>query len=411
MTKTGLKKIPWYTGMVCAFFWTCSLSWLWAGLSEIDPLVGDHDAVLVMSDNDQCLYQKNADNPLVPASTLKVLTSLAAFQFLGEDFTFKTEFYLDEKNNLTIKGYGDPLLVSENISQCCEFLSREIRSKTTILGDILIDDSYFGLVSVPGAVDDSIEPYDSVNGALCANFNTVFFKRDASGRLVSAEPQTPLLPFVEKRILSSGLKQGRILLTKDESQQYAGYLFKHFLEQQGLTVSGKVAAAPSPPSTKTLIYTYISLFSLRDTVSQLLEYSNNFIANQLCLITGASQYGPPASFEKGVTALKAYLESPCHLTQVTLVEGSGLSRQNRISARNMDHLLKRFEPYRTLMRENDRTFYKTGTLNGISTRVGYIKGKEEHIYRFVVFCNSPGKSSENITQKLLNLLKRQGTID
>lgn len=379
--------------------------------SGIDAMISDHDAILVMSDKNQCLYQKNADLPLVPASTLKVLTALAALHYLGEDYAFKTEFYLDKQNDLTIKGFGDPLLVSENISNCCDVLAKLIRSKTIAINDIRIDDSFFNDISVPGANDESIEPYDAVNGALCANFNTVFFKRDASGRLISAESQTPLLPFVEKRIVSSGLKKGRILLTKNESRVYAGYLFKYFLEQKGIAVSGKMVTNQAAASTDTLIYTYNSIFSLRDTISQLLEYSNNFIANQLCLIMGAHQAGPPASLEKGVAALNAYTESQCHLTHVSLVEGSGLSRQNRISARDMDELLKRFEPYRSLMRENDRTYYKTGTLKGISTRVGYIKGKNEHVYRFVVFCNSPNKSSEKITKKLLKILIRQGAID
>lgn len=406
-----VKRIVFFTGMVYFCCSGCIVPSLWSDFSKLDALIGYRDAVLVMSGTDLCIYEKNADVPLIPASTLKVLTALAAFQYLGEDYSFKTEFYLDNHHNLTIKGYGDPLLISENISHCCDKISTLIRSRTKVLKDIRLDDSYFSDISVPGATDNSTEPYDSVNGALCANFNTVFFKQNGSGQLISAESQTPLLPFAKNRIASSGLKQGRILLTKDESKRYAGHLFKYFLEQKGISVSGRIISAQSQPLPDDLIYSYKSLFSLRDVVSQLLEYSNNFIANQLCLIIGAELFGTPASLEKGVAGLQKYIESQPSLTQITLVEGSGLSRQNRITARNMDQLLKLFEPYRMLMKENDRTYYKTGTLKGISTRVGYIKISDESVYRFVVFCNSPEKSSEKITRRLLNSITVQKLND
>ena len=50
---------------------------------------------------------------LVPASVLKYATALAALHYLGPDFSYSTEFYLDENHSLIIKGSGDPYLVSE----------------------------------------------------------------------------------------------------------------------------------------------------------------------------------------------------------------------------------------------------------------------------------------------------------
>ncbi|PQP32719.1 D-alanyl-D-alanine carboxypeptidase, partial [Desulfobacteraceae bacterium SEEP-SAG10] len=67
------------------------------------------------------------------------------------------------------------------------------------INDLVLDGSYFkDPVLIPG-VASTYEPYDAPNGALCVNFNTVNFRRDKNGAYVSAETQTPLLPFVLSR--------------------------------------------------------------------------------------------------------------------------------------------------------------------------------------------------------------------
>ncbi|MCK4620156.1 MAG: D-alanyl-D-alanine carboxypeptidase, partial [Desulfobacterales bacterium] len=58
-------------------------------------LIGDHDAVLVADHQGRIIVSKNADKKLIPASTLKILTSLVAIHYLGPDYRFITEFYLD----------------------------------------------------------------------------------------------------------------------------------------------------------------------------------------------------------------------------------------------------------------------------------------------------------------------------
>jgi D-alanyl-D-alanine carboxypeptidase/D-alanyl-D-alanine-endopeptidase (penicillin-binding protein 4) len=57
------------------------------------------------------------------------------------------------------------------------------------------------------------------------------------------------------------------------------------------------------------------------------------------------------------------------------------------------------------MHKSGREFYKTGTLDGISTRAGYIKNEKGGLYRFVVLINTQGKSAESIMNRLLKVLK------
>jgi len=89
---------------------------------------------------------------------------------------------------------------------------------------------------------------------------------------------------------------------------------------------------------------------------------------------------------------------------MTIVEGSGISRKNRVSADQMLRILDRFESHHTLLRRQGREYYKTGTLYGISTRAGYIESGSGGFYRYVVMMNSRGKSTRPVMRKLLQVL-------
>ena len=46
-----------------------------------------------------CIYEKDADTVLIPASNTKLLTAGAAYQLLGADFCFQTELFTDRQPN------------------------------------------------------------------------------------------------------------------------------------------------------------------------------------------------------------------------------------------------------------------------------------------------------------------------
>jgi serine-type D-Ala-D-Ala carboxypeptidase/endopeptidase (penicillin-binding protein 4) len=118
------------------------------------------------------------------------------------------------------------------------------------------------------------------------------------------------------------------------------------------------------------------------------------------LIMGAETKGPPASMDKGLAVLRAYYRDTLGLRTGRIVEGSGISRQNRISAQAMMTILKRFSPYHKLMRKQNRQYYKTGHLKGVRSRAGYIASRDGRLYRFVVIINTPGKSPHHIMRVL-----------
>ncbi|MDL1967887.1 MAG: D-alanyl-D-alanine carboxypeptidase [Deltaproteobacteria bacterium] len=368
-------------------------------------LIGDQDAVFVVDQHGKIIVSKNADKELIPASTLKILTSLVAMHYLGPDFRFTTEFYLDNDSNLKIKGYGDPLLTSEIIEEISQALGSRLDAEHKKIKDIVLDDSYFKQPSIIPGISSSSQPYDAPNGAVCANFNTVYFKCLENGKYVSAEEQTPLLPFALKKVRKSKLTMGRIVFShkKSENTLYFGHLFKYFLEKQGIKSNGGIRLGRVNKD-DILLFKYISGFSIKEIISKLLEHSNNFMANQLVIAAGAKLYGSPGTLDKGVLAAKNYAKKVLNLKELCIVEGSGISRKNRISAKSLYKTIEAFIPYHNLMQKKEREFYKTGTLKDINTRVGYIKSNHGELYSFIVMINTPGKTTEVIMDMLLKIL-------
>ena len=374
------------------------------GFKGLHNLLGTRDAVIVSGPDHRVLFLHNADTLLVPASTLKLLTALTAFHILGENYHFRTEFYLDSDSNLKIKGYGDPLLISEVIADIAVSLHELLKDTSYSLSNIVVDPSYFdSSVVIPG-VTDTTEPYDSPNGALCVNFNTVNFKT-VNGSYMSAEPQTPLLPMTLDRIKKTGLSRGRITLShqKDELVLYAGRMFKHFLQRAGVMVTGKVSLG-KVESTDQRLLRYASPYPLNQVVAKMMTYSNNFMANQMLLEAGISLSGPPGTLQKGIAAVRKYAKNELGVVGFQLSEGSGISRANRVTAQDLHRILLKFKPHYRLLKQEGPDFYKTGTLKNVSTRVGFVGQDETTLYAYVILCNTPGHSATLVKNRLLEIL-------
>ena len=360
--------------------------------SPVDRL-SSRDALLVVGPEGRIVFSRNETMRCTPASTLKILTGLAAIEHFGPSYRFETAFYEDKEQNLKVKGYGDPRLVSEILEEIAEELSSRLKGCRSVV----VDDTYFARnTRVPG-VGSSTNPYDAPVGALCANFNTVVFKRDAAGRIVSAESQTPMTPLARRKIQQLEVRKGRHTFSRDghEGALYAGELLLHFLRKRGFGCPGSVRAGTVGPGDR-LIYRYRSVFTLEQDVQKMLEFSNNFIANQLLLALGAGVYGPPGTVEKGTRVISDFVRQELGLENVHIAEGSGISRENRLSALDMLAVLRRFAPHRALLVRNGRVLYKTGTLRGVRTRAGYIEGPSGDLYYFVIFLNSPQGDIDSI---------------
>jgi serine-type D-Ala-D-Ala carboxypeptidase/endopeptidase (penicillin-binding protein 4) len=359
--------------------------------------LGPEDSAALADPSGRILYAVNEDKPRVPASTLKILTALAAFQSFDVSYRFPTKFFVDAGKNLYVKGFGDPLLTSEALAELAQAVSEKIHAIT----DIVVDRSYFSDVAIPGT-NRSPKPYNAPVGALSCNFNTVAIGTGPGGGLVSGEGQTPLVPYAAARLERLGVnRKGRYTFIHNtrDAALYTGELLSHFLKGNGVLISGKVKAGTVPPEAVELM-TWFSPWTITEAVERMLEFSNNFVANQLFLAVGAMEMGPPGNLEKSLHVVENLVRDSLGLGSLKIVEGSGISRENRISAENMLVLLRRFAPYRQMLKGNYGIAYKTGTLKGVRTRAGYIEPIPGKLYPFAVFVDEKIQDIDNIVRCL-----------
>ncbi len=360
-------------------------------------------AVLAVSQKGDVLFSHQADKPLVPASTLKVPTALAALKLLGPDYRFKTEFLTDPSGNLYIKGFGDPFLVSEEWTLIAGQLKAQGLKSAK---DIIVDTSYFGPdVQVPGLAG-SLNPYDAFNGALVANFNTIFIVKSGSGEVQSAESQTPSTEMSKLMAKDAPVGKSRINVAphQKEAPLYAAYLLKEFLGLQGIPVSGNIYEGAVGGQAKSLLV-YQNSKNLSEVLTAGLKYSQNLIMNQLFLTMGAEKMGPPASLAKGKQVVVDFLKNQVGIQNFNLEEGSGISRKNFINAYDMDKVLVKFFPFYKLLPLKDGMWVKTGTLSGVSGLVGYFQSNTHGWVRFTILLNQGANTRDSIAQVLFQNLQ------
>jgi D-alanyl-D-alanine carboxypeptidase/D-alanyl-D-alanine-endopeptidase (penicillin-binding protein 4) len=149
---------------------------------------------------------------------------------------------------------------------------------------------------------------------------------------------------------------------------------------------------------------HLSSPTLTEAVRAMLEYSNNFIANQLFLTCGAKRFGSPATWDKGREAMTPFLQERVGLDSgsYTVEEGSGLSRKNRVTPQAMLAILHAFRPYAALMPMRDGVMVKTGTLRGVYTYAGYFQSPQG-LDPFVLMLNQPENSRDRLLHHLEEL--------
>ncbi|MGC8658452.1 MAG: D-alanyl-D-alanine carboxypeptidase/D-alanyl-D-alanine endopeptidase [Desulfomonilaceae bacterium] len=415
-------------------------------------------------DSGHILMEKNPNLPLTPASSLKIVTIASALNELGPDFRFLTNVYTDEIKggsigNLFIKGHGDPHLVTEELFA----LVREMvdRGLTKVRGSIVVDDSYFQ-PDVP--LDDTEDPgyrsYDASYSALSLNFNSL--KIVAIPGVGPTKPASLLLdPPSDYASIAGhvstikGEQPLRIEVTKDESADnteriivrgsmgirskirakyvnvqnpalYTGYVLKKLLSMNGVKVSGDVVKGSTPDGV--IPYIEHQSLPLGLIVYWLGKLSSNFMAEQICLAMGAHVKGPPGTREKGLDVMKKFLlKAGVTEDKFKLVDSSGLSRQNRISASalvktlvsisnnfycspefisalgisGVDGTLKE-----KFVQDNTRRRIraKTGTLRGVNALAGFgfARGGKPVVFAIIVNSEKKGAGIINYADRIIS---------
>lgn len=327
----------------------------------------------------QPLVAVNAGTAMNPASAMKLVTTFAGLELLGPAYTWKTELYANGiiegdtlRGDLVIKGYGDPRLNLENFW----LLTRRLRQTglREITGDLILDSSYFDAPGGdPGAFDG--KPHRAYNvppEALLVN------QRILALRLIpqpgSKTVRIVVDPLPESIDISNTLKlsdgrcnewrdllnadikgNGRIALALNgsypadcgektlflslhDSPVYTFNLFQQLWTQQGGILRGKVRNGVAPEEVAPLEIHQSP--PLAEIVRDINKFSNNVTARQLYLALGVAGGEAPATLTKSHAAIKQWLTSKrLDFPELVIENGSGLSRNERISAGHLGELL------------------------------------------------------------------------
>ena len=341
-----------------------------ADVKEKVAALAPSGVVLVVDLEGSELVAQSADEPFVPASVTKIVTAWLALEVLGGDYRFETRFYLDDKRVLYGRGGGDPFLISEELAPLSTDLVAVVGKKP--IDGIVLDASYYpSNLRIPG-IEDTNNAYNALNSALAVNFNTIYAVRRGN-KVSSAETQTPITPLAIAQFRAQGPKgRGRISLSQDPtvSLQYAGELIAAFIERAGGRVKGKISTGTVPEGLKP-VYVHRQSRTLSKILAELLRASNNYTANQVFLEIGGHRLGGPVSLEKSLKVANEMLAAHGLATAIHLEEGSGISRDNRFTARSLAKVLELFAPHADLLHGHDDGMNKAGTMDGIRTLAGY----------------------------------------
>ncbi len=409
------------------------------------------------------VFAANPNMGLAPASTLKTVTSITAFNLLGTDYKFQTQLgytgTIDANGTLNgdviLKGGGDPTLGSwrwpatkENAILTKMVAALQQAGIKQINGRIIGDDSVFDTQAVPDGWiwQDLGNYYGAGASGLCWRENTFDIKY-ATGpvgspvKVLRTNPAMPYFVFkseVTNSVAGSGDKSYAYLPVGNKSMYIRGayaidkvkksisvalpdpafdaaWRLNDTLKNLGITASG------GPESTVTLTAkaeqipvmskSFITLSSpeLSKIIYWLNKESINLYAEQL-VKTIALKAGKPVSTKTGIEVLQNFWKMRGIDTHtLNLYDGSGLSPGNRITTATMARILQTSvnQPWYPAFYESlplyNNMHMKSGTIADVVAYAGYQTHNGRKLCFSAVINNNNG-STALVRQKLFKVL-------
>ena len=156
-----------------------------------------------------------------------------------------------------------------------------------------------------------------------------------------------------------------------------------------------------------LILNYKNSRDLKELIPSFLLYSNNYIANQIYFRIGGEKYGRVYNLEKSNKAMVLYMaQFGANPKNFQILEGSGLSRDNRITGQIILNILDAISSDYSLFPQEKKVYLKTGTLKGVYNLVGYIPYQGQN-YPFCILINA----TKNNRFQVLEMLKEWLVLD
>lgn len=389
-------------------------------IKEIDDLISEVPAstkmaILIYNPLTQdTLVSINHTESMIPASNTKLFTTATALELMGGDYPISTKILTEDvdlsdgtiEGNIYIKGFGNPTFSSDDlenlVNQLYQFGLRKVK------GNVVGDDTYF---------DD-------------------VYSRDD---WISEERANVKLPPISALVID----RNRTVVTKKRKGRYRNYfvnvdnppLFaaKKLMEKliaYGVEVEGKSISGQTIDNAKLLVESSIEL---RELLKEINKSSDNFYAECLFKALGSAYSGQQGNSFFSTQAILNYIEdNSIYSTGTTIVDGSGISRFDQVTAAALVGLLekvyfniKQFDDFfnslsiagvdgtlrkRMIGTPAENNFRgKTGTLNGVSSIAGFVTTADDDdliVCMMFEFTQGGANKYKNIQDGIIEILAR-----
>jgi serine-type D-Ala-D-Ala carboxypeptidase/endopeptidase (penicillin-binding protein 4) len=423
-----------------------------AALAELDEA---RLGLLVVDEHGRQVHGQAADEPLLPASTQKLLTAAGLLRTLGPDASLRTVVEADaplEENgalrgDLHLLGAGDPALATDDYGRwvyparprtSLDDLADQLveAGLERVRGDVVVDAVGF---TGPRRAEGWPDRYFSSLDARLISGLTV----DGGLETLVTYPGDPDLEEPERDDPDDGRERAwprprppvddrddlgtprvRVQPATDPAVQ-AGVELIRLLEERDVRVDGGAVAGPVQRSAVGRLASVESP-SMRVLLRFMVQQSDNHLADTLWHVLGRVRTGE-GSWEGGARATRQVLELlGVDHQHAELADGSGLSRDDRLTARllvDLDRAMttgRHADIWRELMAvageegtlrtrlrgtpAQGRLLGKTGTLSDVSALSGMVEGDGDRRYHFAVLANDARGADRAVIRALVDEL-------
>lgn len=388
-------------------------------LRTTNPQKEKFSIVVIRADTGEALFSQNAQQPMIPASNMKLIVSAAALHYLGADYAFQTRIGL-LGDDLIVIGGGDPLLGEPGLhgpapDWIFEQIAGELQKNgVTRVKNIILDATFFD--------DNRIHtqwPEDQLNRWYACEVSGLNFNRNCihltarktnTGPSLKVDPPTGYVTLKNQvKLVSKGNSaigayrngQPNTLIVKGTLNKSAGFdvaienpagffgtLLYEKLKEKGIRVEGKLVQkyVKADPDIR-IIQTFKT--PIREVLNRCNKDSLGLAAEALVKTISAENTRGKINGEwpHGLHLIQRYMKSlGIPSEQIGLIDGSGLSRDNRLSPYAIVTVLRDMsrQPYWPLYESSlsqggldgtaEKYFREAPYRGNIAGKTGYISG-------------------------------------
>jgi len=398
-------------------------------------------------DTNKVLFEQNPNRHYIFASGLKLITTAALLEHFGLDHNFTSS--ISKKDNDYYLNINDPEFSTKDLEQMLKILAKNTKQ---IQGNFYIVENHFSLPPL-------IRTKMAADTMYCygAPITKVHINKNCS-RLTATPTQIndkikleakELVPYriINKAITIPNHRLDRIYTTLEgdkyivsgtlnnitgkvnigavvhDNFAHVKYMLEKLFKKYSISVNGTILTAKAPKGAKIISS---NSRNFRDLASIILKKSDNFISDYL-LAGYASKFNNQEWRDAGLMLKKLVKEKlNVDLSNAEIHDGSGISHYNMFTINQFDQILKSiknrpyFQDFLQLMakpgdegtmtgrfaKQDIKLYAKTGSLQGVTTLVGYfyIKGQ---LHSFVITTNNYSGSKNNylkLEEKIIEIV-------